>query len=101
MLPGFLKPAKEPVLHPIDSSFLPRVFRTTSPNKCPKFKFHAILDKKTFVAGEVLYGQLQIKTKSHPSLWFREIAIELSGFERTARPFRKMLDSRPKNSHKR
>jgi hypothetical protein len=58
--------------------FLPRVPRQ---NKCPKLRFHVILDKSTFVAGEILYGRLELVSYSRHSLHLGEIAIELAGFE--------------------
>ena len=58
--------------------FLPRVPRQ---NRCPKLKFDVVLDKGTFVAGEILYGRLELISFSRHSLHLGEIAVELAGFE--------------------
>lgn len=58
--------------------FLPRVPRQ---NRCPKLKFDVVLDKSTFVAGEILYGRLELVSFSRHSLHLGEIAVELAGFE--------------------
>ena len=59
--------------------FWPRVSHHAS--SCPKFRFNLVLDKSAFVAGELLYGRLELVCLTNSSLQLGDIAIELAGYE--------------------
>jgi hypothetical protein len=58
--------------------FFPRVVQN---RRCPRLRFQVLLDKSNFVAGEILYGRLELSCSSHKSVHLGEISVELSGYE--------------------